>query len=154
MKTMSTLFALLAIFCFSMPATVGAAPEDAVLFSYNNSPGCQHTTSTNHFELGRGESVQLVLNLASCDEEYFGGLLYFGYKTTKNSSRPITEKDGVVLKILDAWTGEEVSYDEFGGSGGSNYVFLEYYEAGLLLLSAENTSNKRVKIRLRSSAGL
>ena len=152
MKTMITMLALLATFCFSLP--VAAAPEDAVLFSYNNSPGCEHTTSSNHFELAPGESVQLLLNLGSCTDEYFGGLLYFGYKTTKNSSRPITERDDVVLTLSDAWTGDEISYGEFGGSGGSNYVFLEHYEQGFLLLGAENMSRKTVKIRLRSSAGL
>ena len=148
------LFSLLLL----VPAQLAlGAPEDAVVNSYGYD-GCDHTVSTNHFELAPGELLYLELDLSQCLPDDLQGMLYFGYKTTRNSSRPLQIKDGIELRILDPTTGEEIdyaAYDGYNGAGKLEHVYIQLESGGHMLLSAQNTSrNKTRKIRLRVSSGL
>lgn len=131
-----------------------AAPEDMVVTSYGYE-GCDHTVSTNHFDLAAGEVAFMSLDFSQCRPEDLRGLLYFGYNTTRNSSRPITLKDKVELRILDPVTGEEINYEDFDGIGGGNFAFIQLATGGPMLFSATNVNRgKPRRVRLRVSSGL
>ena len=136
----------------SSPSVV-AGPEDAELLTFGM-PGCDHTAQTNHFELGPGQSVHLVLDLSQCPEEYLGGLLYFGYKSTKNSSRPLSKNDGVLLEIMEMSTLQPLKPADYDGTGDMGFVYIQLDYGTLFILSAENTGRKTLRLRLRSSSGL
>jgi len=110
-------------------------------------PGCEHTMNTNHFDLAPGQSVEIDLDLTLCYPEQLGGLLYWGYYTTKNSSEPLSTRNNIRLTLIDNTTGYEVSSDD--GSLFTNASNTTYS------LFAENmNSRKTLTIRLRSSSGL
>ncbi len=139
-----TLALLLAL---GLSVNASASPDDAVLMNLGD-PGCEWLTTTNHFELAPGEVVEFELDLSKCDTELLGGLLFSGYKTTKNSSKPLEIRDGIDLKILDFDTGEEV-----GIASTSRYErsWTDLDGPGFLVVSAENTNrSKTLKIRLRT----
>lgn len=122
-----------------------AEPEDMAVSTWE--AGCEHTMTTNHFELGPGQSVQLELDLSGCGAERLGGILYFGYKTTRNSSKPLVPRDRMRLRLVDNSTGASIVSDD-----GS--VFTQIDNPGGCTLYAENMGRKTIKIRLRSSSGL
>lgn len=129
--------------CLTTLAT--AEPEDMTVSTWDS--GCEHTMTTNHFELGPGQSVELDLDLSGCRPERLGGLLYFGYKTTRNSSKPLTTRDKIRLTLVNNDTGETIV-----STDGS--IFSQVDNPGGCRLYAENVGRKTTKIRLRSSAGL
>lgn len=121
-----------------------AAPEDMTVSTWD--PGCEHTMTTNHFELAPGESVKIDLDMLGCSiyADSPKGLLYFGYYTTKTSSRPLTQRNNVRLTLVDGNGHETVS------DSGSIYAEVAAPEA--CELWAENMNHRKtVKIRLRSS---
>jgi len=109
-------------------------------------PGCEHTMTTNHFELAPGESVEIDLDMLGCAiyPDAPKGILYFGYYTTKTSSRGLSEKHNVRLTLIDGG-GHETTSD-------SGHIYSEVPAPETCKLYAENMNHKKtVKIRLRSS---
>ena len=128
-----------------LASNAGAEPEDMVVSTWD--PGCERTMTTNHFELGPGESVQIELDLSGCNSDRLGSLLYFGYRTKRNSSRPLVPRDRMRLRVVDNSSGTSASTDD-----GSIVAQLD--RPSRCTLYAENIGRKTIKIRLRSSAGL
>lgn len=109
---------------------------------------CEHTMTTNHFEIAPGEEVEIDLNMLGCSESYTGGLLYFGYLTTNNSSKPLNTRSKIRLRFVDEGTNQSWTSD-----GGS--IYLEMGHPARCKLYAENIDRRKTKkIRLRMSAGL
>ena len=128
------------LFVFGIVANVMAAPEDMVVSTWDL--GCEHTMTTNHFELAPGEVVEITLDLTGCVDNY-EGMLFFGYNTTKNSSRQLTARDGIRLMVVG--TNQEWSSD-------NGYLYITDLESNTVLFYAENVNKKKtMKIRLRSS---
>ncbi len=131
---------------FGISASASAAPEDMVVSSWDY--GCEHTMTTNHFELAPGESVKVNLDLSACPDEQLGSLLFFGYHTTKNSSKQFVRRDNIRLTLVDEAMDQEVVSD-------NGHIFVEVADRTKCVLYAENRNrNKSMKIRLRSSSGL
>ncbi len=123
-----------------------ATAEGMAVFTWD--PGCNHTMTTNHFELKPGEKVRVELDLTGCDEKSLGGLLFFGYRTTKNSSRQLTRRDKVRLTMVDSFTGARSETEQ-------GYLLSEVFNPTRCELYAENTDpRKAIIIRLRASSGL
>ncbi|MHC5074521.1 MAG: hypothetical protein ACYTFE_06825 [Planctomycetota bacterium] len=128
------------------PALAGA--NDAVVSTWEDPEGCEYMMTTNHFELAPGEAVEFPVELIGCPAGKLGGFIYFGYRTTRNSSRALRTRDGVMLSCTDLTTGEEVS--SVGGS-----LYLELDQGTSFMLRAENQNRKKtIKIRLRSQSSL
>ncbi len=106
-------------------------------------PSCEHTMNTNHFELAPGQVAKVSINLTDCDKGH-EGIMFFGYRTSKNKSRQFTSRDNIRLSILDVATGQFWSSDS-----GRLYVASDGPVA--CVLSAENMGRKTLKVRLRSS---
>jgi hypothetical protein len=109
-------------------------------------PGCEHTMTTNHFELAPGQSVEIDLDMLGCAiyADQPRGLLYFGYYTTKTSSRPLSQRHNVRLTLVDGG-GHEITSD-------SGSIYSEVAAPEACKLYAENMNHRKtVKIRLRSS---
>lgn len=122
-----------------------AAPDDITVMAYD--PGCEHTMTTNHFELAPGESVEIDLDLTACYQEQIGGLMYYGYKTSKTRSNPLTERDNIRLIMADS-EGNEIISD-------SGSIYAEPAGPEMCKLYAQNMHPKKsITIRLRSKAGL
>ena len=128
-----------------LSVTAAAQAEEVDVFTWYGA--CEEVMSTNHFELAPGEPVGITVDLTACAPEQLGGFLFFGYKTTKNSSRPLTSKDRIRLSCTDLSTGEAVSSD-------SGSIYLEVAEPSAFLLEAVNMGRKTTTIRLRSNTGL
>ena len=148
----SRLLAILSIFVV-ISTTATAAPKNqqtAALeqMSYTTwDPGCEHTMNTNHFDLAPGQSVEINLDMTLCYQEKLGGLLYWGYYTTKNSSDPLSARNNIRLTLIDNTTGHETTSDD--GSLFTNASNTTYS------LFAENmNARKTITLRLRSSSGL
>jgi hypothetical protein len=125
-----------------------AGAADMLVQTWDPDTGCEHTMTTNHFELAPGEKVELDIDLSGCTADQMGMMLYFGYHTTKTRSRPLSSKDKIRLTLVDDQTGEEFVSD-------SGSVLIDVAQPGRCKLYAENANrNKTLKIRLRSSAGL
>ena len=128
------------LFVFGIVANVMAAPEDMVVSTWDL--GCEHTMTTNHFELAPGEVVEITLDLTGCVDNY-EGMLFFGYNTTKNSSRQLTARDGIRLMVVGI--NQEWSSD-------NGYLYITDLASNTVLFYAENVNKKKtMKIRLRSS---
>jgi hypothetical protein len=98
---------------------------------------CEQTMTTDHFVVEPQEEISISLELSGCDEADLGQLVYFGYKTTKNRSRQIDEKDKILLSI--------------DGAAALGLVRVKA-EAKEYILSVENLhKNKPATVRLRSS---
>lgn len=137
LKQLSTSLILLALSTFVM-----ASPEDMIVSTWDYS--CNHTMNTNHFELAPGESVEINLDMLGCYMDQPKGLLFFGYYTTKNSSKPLLERNNVRLTLVDGSGNETVS--------DSGAIYTEISSPEQCKLYAENTNHRKtVKIRLRSS---
>ena len=128
-------------------AYVASAAEGMTVQTWDPEMGCEHTMTTNHFELAPRDSVEIDLNLTGCTPDNLGGLLYFGYNTTKNRSRPLTSRNRIRLTLVDGDGNETVS--------DSGSIYIEVDQPETCKLYAENMNrNKTLKIRLRSSSGL
>jgi len=139
-KQLIALFMLMGIVSLA-----SAAPEDMTVTAWD--PGCEHTMTTNHFELAPGESVEIDLDMTGCYQEQLGGLMYFGYYTTKKSSRPLVERNNVRLILVDG-EGNEIISD-------SGSIYTEPSAPVMCKLYAQNMNHRKtVKIRLRAKAGL
>jgi hypothetical protein len=126
----------------TLSTLVMAAPDDMTVTTWDY--GCNHTMNTNHFELAPGESVEIDLDLLGCYMDQPKGLLFFGYYTTKNSSKPLVERNNVRLTLVDG-NGNEIVSD-------SGSIYTEVPAPEQCKLYAENTNHRKtVKIRLRSS---
>jgi hypothetical protein len=124
---------------------VAAAPDDMTVTAYD--PGCEHTMTTNHFELAAGQSVEIDLDLTACYQEQIGGLMYYGYHTSKSRSKPLVERDNVRLILVDGDGNELVS------DNGS--IYTEPTGPEMCKLYAQNLHPKKsITIRLRAKAGL
>ena len=131
---------------FGIGSTAVGAPEDMDVQTWDF--GCEHTMTTNHFELAPREFVQVNIDLTGCGPEKLGGLLFFGYNTTRNSSKTLIERDNIRLTLVKGDSGAEISSD-------SGSVYVEIFEPMRLVLYAENMNHRKTrKIRLRSSSGL
>ena len=125
-------------------APVSGAPEDMNVSTWDDGT-CHHTMTTNHFELAPGESVEFDLILTGCSPQELGDLLYFGYRTTKNSSRLLTNRDKIQLTMLD-----DSSNQLLLSNSGSIFAGLE--APTTCRVTAKNmNARKTIKIRLRSS---
>jgi hypothetical protein len=150
----SGLSAMVAAFGFAAAAHASAA--DMVVYD-NGYPGCDWSVETNHFELAPGESTYFEVDMSNCTEEFMGGAMYIGYKTTKNSSRPLESRDGISLAMHDVATGEEIDYaalDGYNGAGKMEQCFVVCETPHSFFLSATNTGRKTKKIRLVFRSGL
>ena len=144
------------LFVFGIVANVMAAPEDMVVSTWD-APACEHTMTTNHFELAPGEVVEIRLDLTGCVDEH-EGMLFFGYNTKKNSSRQLTARNSIRLAVVAS--GQE-TLTEQEWSSDSGYLYIAFSNATAAAISnptgyviyAENMNKKKtLKIRLRSSA--
>lgn len=143
MKSSQVLFALLAA-ALSAPAAAG----DAYMTVQTWDAGCEHTMTTNHFDMAPAQSVEIHLDLSACAAEQLGSLLVYGYKTTRNSSRQLTRQDNVLFTIVD-----ESSRSESSTSDG--YLMLQVAQPTRFVIYAQNTSRtKPITVRLRSKSGL
>ena len=88
-----------------------AGAADMLVQTWDPDMGCEHTMTTNHFELAPGEKVELDIDLSGCTADQMGMMLYFGYHTTKTRSRPLSSKDKIRLTLVDDQTGEEFVSD-------------------------------------------
>ena len=146
------LLTLLSVFLV-ISTTTSAAPKNQlasalVQMSYTTwDPGCEHTMNTNHFDLAPGQSVEIDLDLTLCYAEKLGGLLYWGYYTTRNSSNPLSGRNNIRLTLIDNTTGYEVNSDD-----GS--LFTEASNTTYSLFAENMNARKTIKLRLRSSSGL
>lgn len=141
------------LFVFGIVTPVMAAPEDMEVSTWDTSD-CEHTMTTNHFELAPGESVEIILDLTGCGEPH-EGMLFFGYNTTKNSSRQLMTRDKIRMTIfgtnplvddLERTTGEEWISDV-------GYVYVPGSNPTHFEIRAENMNQKKtLDIRLRASA--
>ena len=110
-----------------------------------NYPGCQHTMSTNFFELAPGAEVSLTLDLSACEEVDFGGLLFYGLSATKKNSKALTARSRVSLWIVEESTGNEL------GSSNDGSVLVDINKQTVVTLHAINMNrSKTLLIRLRS----
>jgi glutaredoxin len=134
-----------------------ASPDDATVTTFGT-PGCDHSMTTNHFALAPGEVFEHVIDLSECVPAHLGGFLYFGYKTTRNSSRPLEIRDGIALRIIDVDTGQEIDYEAlfgYNGAGKMEQVFIQVDRPRFLILEAENTNRRKsLTVRLRTECGL
>lgn len=140
------------LFVFGIVTHGIAAPEDMEVSTWD-APDCEHTMTTNHFELAPGESVEIRLDLTGCGEPH-EGMLFFGYNTTKNSSRQLTARDKIRLTIVgtnpivDERTTEQEEW-----SSDRGYVYVSGSNPTYFVIYAENMNQKKtLKIRLRASA--
>lgn len=124
----------------AISAVAGAAEMEVRTWSGT----CERSMTTNHFELAPGEEIELDLDLSGCSNADLGKILYFGYKTTKNSSKHLTTRDRVELTMRDAGQREVLS--SIGGS-----ILTDVANPTTCYLTARNTGRKPVTIRLRSS---
>jgi hypothetical protein len=137
---------LVALFAAALiaPATAG----DAYMTVQTWDIGCEHTMTTNHFDLVPGQSVEIHIDLSICAPDQLGGLLVYGYKTTRNSSRQLTRQDNVLFTVVD-----ETSRSESSTPDG--YLMLQLAQPTRLVIYAQNTSRtKPITVRLRSKSGL
>jgi hypothetical protein len=81
-----------------------AGAADMLVQTWDPDMGCEHTMTTNHFELAPGEKVELDIDLSGCTADQMGMMLYFGYHTTKTRSRPLSSKDKIRLTLVDDQT--------------------------------------------------
>jgi hypothetical protein len=129
-------------------ARPGIAADAMTVQTWDPALGCEHTMTTNNFQLAPRGSVEVDVNLSACPTEKLGGLLYFGYNTTKSWSRPLTSSNNVRLTLVNVQTGEEIVSD-------SGAIYIEMSGPGGFRLFAENMSRtKSITVRLRSSSGL
>ena len=123
-----------------------AGPEDMTVQTWAGD--CTHTMTTNHFELAPGDKVEIDISMLGCGEAAMGGALYFGYLTTKNSSKPLNSRSNIRLTLVDDVTGESFSSD-------SGSIFTQVDNPTSCKLFAENVDRRKSKkIRLRFSSGL
>jgi hypothetical protein len=146
---------LVLLFAFGIVTHAVADPEDMAISTWD--PGCEHTMTTNHFELAPGQSVEIPLDLSACADPY-EGMLFFGYHTTKNSSRQLTARNSIRLTVVAS--GQE-TLTEQEWSSDSGYLYIAFSNATAAAISnptgyviyAENMNKKKtLRIRLRSSA--
>ena len=129
-------------------AQPGVAADGMTVQTWDPALDCEHTMTTNHFDLAPGDSVEIDVDLSACSTDKLGGLLYFGYQTTKTWSRTLTSRDGVRLTLVNEQTGAEVVSD-------SGALYVELSNPTRVRLFAQNMSRtKSIKVRLRSSSGL
>jgi len=131
-----------AVFLLAFNSQIIASPDDMVVTTWDY--GCNHTMNTNHFDIAPGESVEIDLDLQGCYIVEPKGLLFFGYYTTKNSSKPLVERNNVRLTLVDGNGNETVS--------DSGAIYTEVSAPEQCKLYAENLNHRKtVTIRLRSS---
>jgi len=136
---------LTALLLAQIASQASAAPDDMIVTAYDQ--GCEHTMTTNHFELAPGESIEIDLDLTACYPEQIGGLMFYGYRTTRAQSTPLTERDNLRLIVADSLGNEIIS------TSGS--IYTEPSGPQVCKLYAQNTHPKKsITIRLRSKAGL
>jgi hypothetical protein len=141
-------FALALALALGIYSPALADAGDASISTWEDPDGCEYMMTTNHFELAPGEAVEFPVDLVSCPPGKLGGFLYFGYRTTRNSSDPIRERDRILLTCTDLATGQEASSE-----GGA--LYLEIDQSTSFMLRAENRNRKKtIKLRLRSQSGL
>lgn len=140
-----TRFSLALALLLALTHLANAEPDDMIVSSW--SADCEHTMTTNHFDLGPGQSVQIELDLSGCRADRLGSFLYFGYITTRKSSRPLTRRDRVNLTLTNMSTRENSDSDD-----GS--MLTDVRSPTTLTLRAENAGRKTVRLRLRSSSGV
>lgn len=142
------------LFVFGTVTPVMAAPEDMAVSTWD-APYCEHTMTTNHFELAPGESVEIPLDLTGCNELH-EGMLFFGYNTTKNSSRPLTARDKIRLTIVGTNPQlklERTTEQEWEWNSDVGYVYVPSSNPTYFVIYAENMNQKKaLNIRLRGNA--
>ena len=141
---------LVLLFAFGIVTHAMADPEDMVVSTWD--PGCEHTMTTNHFELAPGQSVEIPLDLTECVDTR-EGMLFFGYHTTKNSSDQLTARDKIRLTVVGDGDGREMP-QEWSSDSGYLYIASTKEEATptAFIIYAENMNRKKtLKIRLRAS---
>ena len=121
------------------PALAGAG--DMEIYTWDT-PTCEHTMTTNHFVLEPGETAAITLQQGTCDARE--GVLFFGYKTSQKSSRPLTDRDNVRLTVVDTATEAEFSSD-------SGSLFMGGESASCVLYAQNTSRNKAIKVRLRAA---
>lgn len=125
-----------------LATAASAGPDDMTVQTWTGS--CVRTMTTNHFELAPGESARIEVDLSGCSAAELGKILYFGYKTTKNSSKHLRSRDGVKLTLRDDGAG--LYMESMGGS-----LFNDVASPTICVVTAENMGRKPVTVRLRSS---
>ena len=142
------------LFVFGIVTPVMAAPEDMEVSTWDTS-NCEHTMTTNHFELAPGQSVEIILDLTGCGEPH-EGMLFFGYNTTKNSSRQLTARDKIRLTIVGTnplVDLERTTEQEWEWNSDVGYVYVPSSNPSYFVIYAENMNQKKtLKIRLRGNA--
>ncbi len=136
-----------ALFCaLAVMSTAHAGSGDMEVSTWD--PGCEYLLSTNHFELAPGESVQITLDWTSCAESQLGRALFYGYRTTKNSSKPLNSRDKIQLRVVDTASGEE-----WVSNSGS--ILLDVDHPTSCIFYAKNTNrSKTIKVRLMANSGM
>lgn len=110
--------------------------------------GCEHTMTTNHFELAPGDAVEIQLDFASCTPDKLGTLLVFGYRTSRNSSELLTQQDNVRFTVVDPATGVELTSD-------SGSLLSQLGAPGQRVVFAQNMNRKKnLTLRLRAQSGI
>ena len=137
---------ILIVILFVLFGSVGhsvAAPEDMEVSTWGD-PGCEHTMTTNHFELAPGESVEIPLDLTFCVDSR-EGVLFFGYNTTDTKSRQLTRRNKINITVYDRDSEQQWSSD-------NGYLYILGSDPAAYVMYVENMNRKKtLKIRLRSS---
>lgn len=131
----------IAAFCLLTTAAM-AGSDDMTVQTWTGS--CVKTMTTNHFELAPGESARIEVDLTGCSAAELGSILYFGYKTTKTSSKHLRSRDRVKLTLRDEAGGQYM--ESMGGS-----LFTDIESPSMCVVTAQNMGRKPVTVRLRSS---
>jgi hypothetical protein len=131
-----------------------ADPEDMTISTWD--PGCEHTMTTNHFELAPGQIVEIPLDLTGCSNAP-EGVLIFGYNTMKNSSLQLTVRDKIRLTVVADGQLQEKTQEWNSESGylyiaGSNLRQADLSPRPLVIYAQNMNRKKTLKIRLRASA--
>jgi hypothetical protein len=127
----------------------GANAEEMSVYVWD--PGCNHTVSTNWFDVPAGQqTVEIHVDLSGCSKEQVGSLLFFGNYAGKTSGRQLSSKHKVRLH-LHALDGYGNKMSPMVSDTGSILADVAHLDSQTCVLVAENLNRKKdVTIRLRS----
>jgi hypothetical protein len=138
---------LLAVAVLAAAVGSASAQQEAMLIGADTD-GCQLYAPYAWLELAPGQKWSTTVALSGCPASDLGWFRYYGHLGTNNSCDTLKVKDGVVLKVTNPGTQEEFTHAPVSSPRGEEYVLLNVDQPTQLVLTAENTSRQRVKVRM------
>ena len=127
--------------CISV-LSIGATYSDN--FTPSNIDGCENSNAFTWMSLSPGTTWTTIVDLSQCTSSDLGLFLYYGYLAGKTSSAVLRDTDGVVLTINDLTSGAFLSSS---GTKGSIYLAFPVYQPTKVILTAQNTGQKVLRVR-------